>query len=685
MKRAANAKFHVGGRQLPLLTPDSPWLPPASLPDLRGEQVIALDTETKDEGLAASRGPAWPTGGGWVCGVSLAWAGGSIYLPVRHPDTDCMDHAVVGAYLRELLASDSAFVFQNASYDLGWLRREWGILPPRRIEDTTAMAVFIDENRPAYNLSALCRWQGLDAKDEALLREAASAYKLDPKAELWRLPGRYVGPYAEVDAAQTLALYYKLLPLLEAEKVTEAYRLEMELLPCTVDMQWRGIRVDTAQAERGMDELIKIRDDLLTEISHRLGKTGSQRVTIDTLRSSQAMASMFDAEGISFPRTEKTKQGSFKNDWMFKHPHWLPKLCAQAEQLTEGSEKFLGNYVLGYTHRGRIHASINQFKSDDGGAKTHRVSISAPPMQQMPSRTKYKGDVLTPQIIDRIRVCFQPEDGHLWFAPDYSQQEYRLIVHMAAAARLPKAEEAVDTYIREPRTDYHRMVANMTGLERPRAKDCNFAKAYGAGVPKFALMTGLSLDEASRIMDQYDELLPFVKKLGEAAKNLADSRGYIKLLDGARMHYNLWEPTYRATEEKYSGPLPLEMAERAWQGRRLRRAFTHKAGNALIQGSAARQTKAGWVAIWKMGITPLLQMHDEFGISTPPTREGREMSEAVVEQMINVVKLKVPVVVDAEYGPSWGMAKKVELPGGAVPYKASFDEAVRLMQEGKWW
>ena len=113
------------------------WLTPRELPDLRRADTVALDTETRDEGLPANRGSSWPWGDGYVCGVSLAWREGgeirSLYIPMRHPDTDNFDPDRVYRWLNDLVASGVRIVTQNGLYDWGWLRTDGGILmPPTR-------------------------------------------------------------------------------------------------------------------------------------------------------------------------------------------------------------------------------------------------------------------------------------------------------------------------------------------------------------------------------------------------------------------------------------------------------------------------------------------------------------------------------------------------------------------------
>jgi DNA polymerase-1 len=365
---------------------------------------------------------------------------------------------------------------------------------------------------------------------------------------------------------------------------------------------------------------------------------------------------------VRFPKDFKGR-GSFDKRWMQLDEHWLPRLCVRAKAYYEAAEKFIGNYIFGYAHNDRIHASVNQFKSEDGyGTKTYRFSYSDPPLQQAPSRD----DLASTEI----RGCFEAEPGEKWGKKDYSQQEYRLIVSYAVLNGLDRAEEAAQQYRDDPKTDFHSMVAEMTGLERKPAKDTNFAKSYGAGIKKFAAMINKPEAEAEAIMRQYDEKLPFNAQLYQKCQKLAESRGYMVLLDGARIHYDTWEPTWLSRDERSVGyalgspykmnPCGLEEARarlqeqgHPWFHKRLRRADCRKAMNALIQGGAARQTKMAMRECWREGLVPLLQMHDELNFSLTSEKDGKKI-DAI---MRDVVKLKVPMLVDAGYGPSWGTAK----------------------------
>jgi hypothetical protein len=129
------------------------WQRPLELLDLRRAGLIAIDTETRDDGLAADRGSAWPWHDGYVCGVSVAYyADGAIrahYFPIRHPDTDNFDPEQVFRWLKDLVASDVRFVTQNGVFDWGWLHSDGGVrMPPSdRLEEVLAAATLVDENR----------------------------------------------------------------------------------------------------------------------------------------------------------------------------------------------------------------------------------------------------------------------------------------------------------------------------------------------------------------------------------------------------------------------------------------------------------------------------------------------------------------------------------------------------------
>jgi DNA polymerase I-like protein with 3'-5' exonuclease and polymerase domains len=655
--------IHLGGEQLLLIPPSSNWKRVKELPDLRRAGIIALDRETEDPGLQAGTGPSWPHKRGRIVGISVAWHEDNeiqaCYLPTGHPDSDCFTDKQVAQWELDHQKAGISFVMQNAGYDIGFGSACWNLPVPKKIHDTSAMAYMIDEQRMSYSLNELCKWQGIPGKDETTLREAASAYGIDPKNGLYRLPARYVGDYATQDARATLMLADKFFPVLTEQDLTESYQLEMDLVPVVHQMMARGIRIDESVAQQLYDKFNLQSKAALIELSEKLNYT----VSLDDIRQNDWLIKAHDSCKISYPRTAKGA-ASFTKSWMLSHAHWLPRLVQRARGRADAAEKFVKNYIMDHTYKGRLHASVHQYRAevaggeDDargGGTRTYRFSYSNPPLQQMPKRDDETVEV---------RRVFLPEEGEQWVSADYSQQEYRLFVHYATKARLHRAADAAQRYIDNPKTDFHQWVADITGLPRKAAKDANFAKIYGAREKKFAMMIGKSIAEAASIMQQYDREMPFANLLFMMLEDLAKRRGYIKLLDGARCRFDYvhvlrrtgghennisfepWQADCRRAEAERRVADPND----AWYQQRLYPSRTHKALNSLIQGSAARQTKMAMRACAQAGIPPLLQVHDELCFSVA----DRKIIPRISELMCGAAPLVVPMQVDAKVGASWG-------------------------------
>jgi DNA polymerase I-like protein with 3'-5' exonuclease and polymerase domains len=630
--------------QLPLILPESNWVPPTTLPRVQTQHSVAIDLECKDDGLSNDTGPGWSTGAGRVLGIAYADNQEKGYFSVER-----FGQERLRAWIIELFQTDTRIYMHNAPYDLGWLST-WDVPMPRRIEDTMMQAAMIDENRLEYGLDYICKVNGIPGKDEQLLREVCHAFGIPRtlmKANLWRLPEKFVAPYAEQDAQATLMLGRKQAPEIIDQELTEAYQLEVDLIPLWIEMRRRGIAVDVIKAEENAERLSQEVAGLVKELSPKSGF--GRQLDISDLHSPESLERLFDNHSLPYPRTPKTDRGQFESDWMRAHPHWLPKAIANIRFRHMVAEKFLRNFVISFSSRGRIHSEIHPLRSDDGGTRSYRLSYSNPPLQQM-SAGRVPG---TEWVKPIVRGVFLPEVGERWFAPDYSQQEPRLTVHYAAESKVYGWEEAVDYYTNDPDADYHQMVADMAGITRKVAKIINLGLAYGMGRAKLAADLGMTLEEADRLFAMYHDKVPFVKLLTDKCASRVKLKGYIKLLDGARCRFDMWELVWREKGEKFRPPLPWDLAKKEWGDRRIRRAFTHKAMNRLIQGGAARQTKLAMRDCMRMGEIPLIQMHDELGFSLDSEKRGQRIADA----MRGAVRLRVPVKVDEEYGHDWGDAK----------------------------
>jgi DNA polymerase I-like protein with 3'-5' exonuclease and polymerase domains len=906
--------------KMDLSNPDVEWFMPSEFPDLTNNRTMAIDLETRDPNLT-TMGPGWATKHGEIIGIAIAAGDFSGYFPIAHAKGPNLDRKVVFRWLQKQLATPHITkIMHNASYDLGWLMAS-GITVQGPVIDTMLVAPLLDENRLSYRLDLLGKdYLGM-RKDEKVLKSAAAEWGIDPKAEMWKLPARYVGVYAEQDAVLTLKLWERLKPQLEDQSLLSVCDLEHRVLPAVIDMRMRGVRVDLDKAEIAKKELRKKADELAAWIAKESG------VKVDPWAAA-SVQKMFDALGLPYPRTEAGAP-SFTKQFLQAMDHPVAKALVNLREMDKADSTFIDS-ILRYQSNGRIHCEMHQLRSDDGGTVTgrfcvaedtlietqrgpvrivdikprkdmavthkrrlrpirhliykgveemvelrvssgsvvkctrnHRVltpsgwvsvgnlrvgeelysvdfetglggrgavqpggsvipfgreadhkgggsgprselshragdgasgtaggcsqagggaqvleikawrqephdrkdggespqlsreavlrsgrvclgseaglvhweggieaclrasggrgsdawshlrpggdahpshrrgqdeqlsgqprhrdgtgaqndsrtvtieaidpvgvaqvwdievdedhsyvahglvhhnSSSNPNLQQIPSRDPY--------IKGLIRGLFVPEDGCKWGSFDYSSQEPRLLVHFAAShpetERDPLVLSIVDEYNRGD-ADLHQMVADMAGISRKSAKTINLGIMYGMGVGKLANQLGLTDVQAKALMAEYQDKVPFVKKLATLASTRADREGKIRTIGGRLCRFDLWEPASFG----YNKPMKYDDAQREYGGMgRLRRAFTYKALNRVIQGSAADQNKLAMAQCYEEGLVPLLTVHDELCFNV----ETDEQAARITKIMEEGLSLKVPSKVDQELGNNWGEA-----------------------------
>ena len=617
--------------QLPLFQTVSEWSMPDGFPNLSAYQEIAIDLETYDPELK-TKGSGWPTKTGHIIGFAVAVDGDAWYFPIRHQTGGNMDVGRVVRWVKDLCSDpNKQYIFHNAMYDVGWLRAE-GIEVAGKIIDTMVAAPLLDENRFSYSLTNLGRDYLGERKDERLLRDAANEWNVDAKSEMYKLPPQFVGPYAEQDASLTLKLWDHLKGLIVKEEVSDIFELELRVLRTIINMRSRGVRIDINGAEKVKVDLEKKEKKILAEIKRKYGHD------VD-IWAAASVAKAFDAAGVPY-NTTANGAPSFTKGFLEHHEHDLPRMIVEVREFNRARTTFIDTLIK-HSHNGRIHADIHQLRSDEGGTITGRFSYSNPNLQQIPSRNEFIGPL--------IRGLFLPEEGQHWGSFDYSSQEPRIVVHYSSLLKLPKADEFVAAYRADPRTDFHQMVADVAGISRKQAKVIGLGIMYGMGVTKLGTQLGLELNDAKELLKDVHEKVPFVKELSEFTSGHAGKRGSIRTLLGRKCRYEKWEPSRFGVHK----PLPHDEAF-ATYGPAIRRAFTYKALNSLIQGSAADQTKSALVSLAEAGFLPMIQIHDELAMTVPDAKTAKEIQEI----MEHSVELEIPSVVDAELGPSWGTANK---------------------------
>ena len=613
--------------QKPMFSPPTEWLPPENFPDLSDHKEIAIDLETKDPDLR-KMGSGSVSNNGDVVGIAIAVEGWSGYYPIAHEGGGNMDRKKVLGWFQSVLKTPADKIFHNAMYDVCWIRA-LGLSINGRIIDTMIASALVDENQMRYDLNNCAKRYTGKSKNESDLYAAAKDWGIDAKAEMYKLPAIYVGAYAEKDAEITLELWKELQKEIYTQDIESIFSLETELFPCLVDMRFLGVRVDVQAAHKLKQELVEQEKQCLLEV----GKETQVDVQIWAARS---IAQVFDKLKLDYDRTEKTQSPSFTKNFLQNHPHPLVKLIAQAREINKAHTTFIDT-ILKHSYKGRIHAEINQLRSDNGGTVTGRFSYSNPNLQQIPARNKDLGP--------RIRSLFIPEEGHTWGCFDYSQQEPRLVVHYAALQNLYGSGEVLDAY-NDGDADFHSIVAEMADIPRSQAKTINLGLFYGMGKNKLQAELGISKDKSDSLFRQYHNKVPFVKQLMDNVMHRAQDSGKIRTLLGRLCRFHLWEPNQFGIHKAL--PHDAALAE---HGPGIKRAYTYKALNKLIQGSAADMTKKAMIELYKEGITPHIQVHDELDISV----DGN--ADKIVEIMENAVNLEVPNKVDYESGPNWGSIK----------------------------
>lgn len=670
--------------------PDSKWLPPETLPSLEGAKYIGVDTETCDPDLK-TKGPGVRRDG-YLVGISLATDTGiNMYLPVDHAGGGNMDKELVYRYLRsELKRESQPKVGTNLLYDLDYLA-EVNIPVAGEILDVQNAAPLLDEQALSYSLNNLCKQYDIPTKQSAKLEDwlrSATGVKSNILGELWRAPASLVGEYAEWDAVAPLHILQKQLQEIEAQKLSQVWKLECNLVPLLLAMRRRGVRVDVELAV----QIVKM---MKGEVKALRDEIKRQTGILPDIYAAASLAKVFDKLNIKYPMTAQNRP-SVTKDWLMAHPHSICALIKDARQLDKLAQVFLHNYVVEQNVNGRLHAQFHQLRRADddiglnAGTISYRLSSDNPNLQNIPSRgvfnlhtdeakdwvKKFHGYALSKGKDGRLdiagavnvkklmRSVFLPEEGETFFSADYSQIEYRELVHYATG---PGAEAARERYRKDRSTDFHQITIDLTNLERGYAKQASFTKIYGGGAKKFATTVKLDEAKAFEIFTLMDEKLPFLKQTMDDVSSIASKRGYIVLHLGARARFNAWEPSYWPRGDGAPPPpapkWDYDAAVEEWGDEpKIRRAHTFKALNRLLQGGAAYVLKVAMRDVWKSGVVdvlgvPTMTVHDELTGSRPLTKEGIEARDEMVQIMEEAVSHNIPILVDCEEGPNWGNLK----------------------------
>lgn len=412
----------------------------------------------------------------------------------------------------------------------------------------------------------------------------------------------------------------ELLNKIKEENMQELYNeIEIPLTYVLGDMEYDGVVVDKDILDE-MGNEIKIKLEILSKDIYNLAGTSFN------ISSPQQLGEVL-FERLNLPHGKKGKTGystavDVLNKLVNKHP--IIEKILEYRMLN----KLYTTYVEGLINtikNGKIHTIYTQTLT-----RTGRLSSIEPNLQNIPIRTEY-GRL--------IRKAFVPSENSVIVSGDYSQIELRILAHMANVPAL------IDAFNND--FDIHSKTASdifktdvVTKEMRRIAKAVNFGIIYG--ISSFGLSENLNIStkEAKQFIDEYLKTYPGIKEYMDNTIKNAYECGYAKtLFNRKRIIDELKNTNYM-----------------------IRQSGERMALNTPIQGTSADIIKKAMVLIHQklkennLKSKLIIQVHDEL-VFDCLKEEQEQVIKIMKDVMENVIKLKVPLKIDIEYGNNWYEAK----------------------------
>ncbi|MFH1386809.1 MAG: DNA polymerase I [bacterium] len=537
-----------------------------------------------------------------IVGISFSTeAKTGYYLPIRGFDLGNRD---VQSLVSNVFISPKLKIGHNLKFDLEILKQN-GIEVKGPYFDTMVAAYVLDPVAGKYGLKHLAK--------QFLGRDMISLMELIGKdgkyQDFSQVPIELATDYAASDAEATFSLYELFKLAISAQKITELfYEIEMPLVPILVEMEMTGIKIDTKLLSDLSQQLEIELKDLERNIFGIAGEGFN-------LNSPKQLANILFTK-LMLPVKKKTKTGPSTDAEV------LEELAAEkfeiAEKLLDYRQltKLKSTYVdvlptLVQPKTGRIHTSFNQTITATG-----RLSSSDPNLQNIPGR---------------LHPAFIPgKKDWVILAADYSQVELRILAHLSGDPAL------IEAFQKD--ADIHQLTADELGIPRAAAKTVNFGIIYGISDFGLAKQLKIKRTEAAIYIEKYFKRHLGVKAFIEKTIKEAKTNGYVATLLGRKRpipDLNNPNGSFRAAAERM-------------------------AINTPVQGTAADMIKIAMVRINSKPPTShyklLLQVHDELVFECSPN-EVDSLREIVETEMVNALKLSVPIKVDIGVGKNWGEVK----------------------------
>lgn len=399
-------------------------------------------------------------------------------------------------------------------------------------------------------------------------------------------------------------------------------KIDLPLVAVLASMERTGAAIDA----KSLASLGAGAQQELDELSSRIYELAGEEFNIDSPK--QLARILFEVIGLT--PTKKTQRGYSTDASVLKElskVHDLPALVIRYRELAKIKSTYIDALPRLRAGDGLLHTRFNETVTTTG-----RLSSSDPNLQNIPVRTEFGR---------KIRGCFTPlHEGSVFLSADYSQIELRLLAHLSGDEHLVAAfNSGADFHASTASRVFGVPIEEVTPELRSRAKAVNFGIVYGQQAFGLSQSLDIPFGEARDMIERYFDAYPGVRSYLDEVVAQAKDAGFALTMFGRKRHI----PELRAKNAQQRG-----FGERT-------------AMNHPMQGSAADIIKLAMVEVMRrlrsdgFSAQLMVQVHDELDFSTP-VEEVESLAAMVREVMEGVVELKVPLVVDASWGPTWAEA-----------------------------
>ena len=554
-----------------------------------------------------------------MVGLAFSWSDKeAYYIPVAHSENQAKQIKLekVLELIKPVLENSNIKKYgQNLKYDLKVLLK-YQIEVKGVSFDTMIASYLLNPDSNSHNLTKLAK----EYLHSDMIEYSDVVGELNSFSEVGL---KAATEYASEDAHYAWLLTKKLIKEVKKHKLDKVLRdIELPLISVLADIETYGIKLDVKLLDKMSEEL----DKKLKILEKKLYKLAGCEFNINSPK--QLSDVLFNKLGIPTKGLKKTKTGVSTNAAVLeqlRHEYELPDHILNYRALHKLKSTYvdaLPSQVSKITKR--LHTHLNQTITSTG-----RLSSSNPNLQNIPIQSE-EGR--------KVREAFIVDTGNVLISADYSQIELRILAHMSKDKNLIKAFKDDQ--------DIHANTAkeilnipddeDLDSEQRRIGKTINFGIVYGMSSFRLARELGIPFPVANQYIEDYFSHYSNVKKYFTELEKQAEQEGFVTTLFGRKRFISAVDSTGR--DKGFLKRIAI---------------------NAPIQGTAADVIKLAMIQIQeqireqKLDLKMVLQIHDELLFECPEDK-AQEYLKLIKSKMEEVIKLNIPLKVDANYGSNWG-------------------------------